>query len=79
MKIVPPIYRRLDQLRDLFDEADRPSQPELVSALIQGAGEDVNELEAQMNAYKRAYPKDTLLGETRTEGFVVLPKPPRAK
>jgi hypothetical protein len=79
MEVTPPIHRRLDQLRDLFDEAERPSQATLVSALIQCAQESVEALERHIDDYNRAYPKDTLLGETRQTGLVNLPKPPRAK
>lgn len=81
MLIPSPIFRRLDELRELFDDEDddRPSQPELVAALIQAAEASVQELRKQLGVYKRAYPKDTLLGETGTEGVIELPKPPRAK
>jgi hypothetical protein len=79
MAVVPPIYRRLDQLRELFHESRRPSQPALVSALIQCAPETVEELQEMLDRFDHAYPKDTLLDETRDKGFVNLPKPPRAK
>jgi hypothetical protein len=79
MSVVPPIYRRLDQLRELFHESRRPSQPTLVSALIQSAPETAEELQELIDRYDYALPKDTLLNENRDKGIVNLPKPPRAK
>lgn len=78
-----PIRYRAEQLADLLLREARAlalrGRDELLAALIHAAPEDPATLRSYVERYREAYVWQSIVGEDRTEGMVLIPPPTQGR